>query len=95
MFRLQRDAKKIKKELRNIHVEAEAQGVKVVLNAEQEIMSIEIAENVPREKIPEFLMDALNRALKKAQVVATEKMQGVMGQMGLSPPEEGMRGMSS
>ena len=29
MFRLQRESKRVKKELKNIHVEAEAQGVKV------------------------------------------------------------------
>ncbi|TSC58097.1 MAG: Uncharacterized protein Greene041619_786 [Candidatus Peregrinibacteria bacterium Greene0416_19] len=83
MFRLQREAKRVKKELRNIHVEAEAEGVKVVVSAEQEIISIAIALDVPRERIGPRLMDALNRALKKAQVVSAEKMQGVMGEMGL------------
>ena len=95
MFKLQKQAKKIKKELKNIHVEAEAEGVMVVVNAEQEIVSIEIAEDVSRERIPALLKDALNRAMKKAQVVASEKMQGVMGQMGLGMPEEGMRGMAA
>lgn len=89
---MQREAKKVKKELRKIQVEAEAQGVTVVVNAEQEVLSISIKPEVPREKIPELLKDALNRALKKAQVVAAEKMQGVMGEMGM-PTEEGMRGL--
>ncbi|MBM3231391.1 YbaB/EbfC family nucleoid-associated protein [Candidatus Peregrinibacteria bacterium] len=83
MFRIQREAKRVKKELRNIHVEAEAQGVRVVVSAEQEIVDIAIDENVDRTKIPALLKDALNRAMKKAQVVAAEKMQGVMGEMGL------------
>lgn len=96
MFRLQREAKKIKKELKNIHVEAEAEGVVVVVNAEQEIVSIEIADHVERERIPALLKDALNRAMKKAQVVAAEKMQGVMGEMGLGTGgDEGMRGMAA
>ena len=93
MFKLQKQAKKIKKELKNIHVEAEAEGVVVTVNAEQEIISITIAEDVARERIPELLKDALNRSLKKAQVVATEKMQGVMGQMGMGAPEQTMGGM--
>ena len=38
------------------------------------------------------IADALNRALKKAQVVSAEKMQGVMGEMGF-PTEGGMKGM--
>lgn len=83
MYKIQRDAKRIKKELKNVHVEAEAQGVKVVVSAEQEIISIEIAPDVPREKIPALVADAMNRALKKAQAYAAEKMQGVMQQMGM------------
>ncbi len=83
MFRLQKEAKKAKKELRSIHVEAEASGVNVVVSGEQQIVKIEIAEHVPREKIPALLTDALNRAMKKAQVVSAEKMQGVMGELGI------------
>lgn len=83
MYRLQREAKKVKKELAKIHVEAESTGVKVVVTAEQEVIAIMIDPTVPHEQIGERLKDALNRALKKAQVVASEKMQGVMGEMGL------------
>lgn len=88
LYKIQREAKRIKKELKNVHVEAEASGVKVIVSAEQEIVGIEIAENVSRERLPDLLKDALNRALKKAQVYAAERMQGVMEQMGL-PVGEG------
>ena len=80
---MQRDAKRVKKELKNIHVEAEASGVKVVVAADQEIVAIHISDEVQRERVPELLIDALNRAMKKAQVIAAEHMQGIMGQMGL------------
>lgn len=83
MFRLQREAKKIKKELKNIHVEAEAQGVMVTVSAEQEIVGISIAESVPREKIAQLIIDAANRAMKKAQVVSAERMQSVMSELGI------------
>lgn len=86
MYRLQREAKRVRKELKAIHVEAEAEGVKVTVTAEQEVVAIEIAESVPRERIGALIADAMNRALKKAQVVASEKMQGVMGEMGLGAP---------
>lgn len=89
MFRLQREAKKIRKELKNIHVEAEAQGVKVVVTGEQKVHEISIDANVPREQIPALLIDTLNRALGKAQIVSAEKMQGVMGEMGLGMGNEG------
>jgi DNA-binding protein YbaB len=83
MFRLQREAKRVKKELKNIHVEAESSGVSVVVSAEMEVISISIGPDVPREKIADFLKDALNRAFKKAQIVSAEKMKGVMNEMGM------------
>lgn len=95
MFKLQKQAKKIKKELKNIHVEAEAEGVVVTVNAEQEVVSINIEDGVDSSRLPVLLKDALNRALKKAQIVATEKMQGVMSQMGMGMPEEGMKGLGN
>jgi len=88
MYNIQREAKRIKKELKTVHVEAEANGVKVIVDGEQEIVKIEIADSVPREQIPALLKDALNRAMKKAQVYAAEKMQGVMSQMGLPTGEQ-------
>lgn len=94
MFRLQREAKRVKKELQKIQVEAEAEGVSVVVSGEQEILSITIAETAERSRLPAALKDALNRALKKAQVVSAEKMQGVYKEMGL-PTEQGMRGMGN
>lgn len=84
-YKMQKEAKRIKKELDAIHVEAEAQGVFVIVTAQQEIVEIRIADDVPREQIAPRLKDALNRALKKAQVVASEKMQGIMSQMGMGP----------
>lgn len=92
MFKLQRDAKRIKKELKNIHVEAEASAssfgggtgmVKVVVSAEQEIVSIDIDEGVPHGSIGPMVKDALNRAMKKAQIISAERMQALMGEMGL------------
>jgi len=84
----------VKKELKKIQVEAEAQGVKVVVSADQEVLSIIIADEVPREEIPELLKDALNRAMSKAQIVSAERMQGVMGEMGVPTGEGGMKDFS-
>lgn len=82
-FKFQREAKKVQKELKYIHVEAEASGVKVVVAATMEVVSIEIAPEVQRERIPALTIDALNRAFKKAQVVSADRMQGIMGELGL------------
>ncbi len=85
MFRIQREAKKVKKELSKIHVEAEGKYCSVVVSGEQEVVSITFTSQVSAAEQASDLMDALNRALKKAQVVSSEKMQGIMGEMGLSP----------
>lgn len=69
--------------MKSIHVEAEASGVTVVVSGAMEVVSIDIADSVPREKIGGLLKDALGRAMKKAQVVSAEKMQGVMGDLGI------------
>lgn len=98
MYNIQREAKRIKKELKNVHVEAEAgpssslggYSVKVIVSAEQEVVSIEIAPEADRAKLPEFLKDAINRASKKAQLVAAERMQGIMQKMGM--PTGGLGG---
>lgn len=94
LFKMQREAKKIKKELKKIHVEAESNGVIVTVTAEQEVVSITIPEHLSHREIELAVTDATNRAMKKAQVVAAEKMQSVMGAMGL-PTDGGMRGMSN
>jgi DNA-binding protein YbaB len=82
-FSFQRKAGKVQKELKNIHVEAEASGVSVTVSAAMEVVSIVISPSVPHERIAALLIDALNRAMKKAQVVSAEKMQSVMGDLGL------------
>ena len=93
LFRMQKEAKKIKKQLKKIQVEAEAEGVKVVVSAEPEVLEIFIPSDADPARVPDLLKDALNRALKKAQIVAAEQMQSVMGSMGM-PTDQGMRGLS-
>jgi len=84
MYKLQKEAKKIKKELGKIHVFAESDGVKVTVNCEQEVLSVEIADEAvlgQAKRIEKAVLDATNRAMKKSQQVAAEKMKSVMGGM--------------
>ena len=87
MYRMQQEAKRVRKELSKIHIEAESNGVKVVVTAEQEVVSITIADDVPREAIAERTKDATNRGMKKAQLIASERMQGIMKEMGMPGAE--------
>jgi len=87
MYKMQKEAKAIKKELAQIHVEAEISGVVVLVSAEQELISVQIpdemmgAEN--KAKLQKAIVDATKKAMKKAQEIAAEKMKGIMGQMGM------------
>ncbi len=84
LYRLQKQAKEIKQQLKNIHIEAETDGVKVTVNGEQLFLDVVIAEGLTdSKKIAKALVDAANKAVKKAQSIAAEKMKGVMGDMGL------------
>ena len=83
MYKMQKEAKKIKKELKNIHIEAEHRGVTVVVSAEMTVVSVNINPGVPADMAGEYVKEATNRALAKAQIVSSEKMQGIMGEMGL------------
>jgi len=88
MYQLQKQAKKIKKKLKNIHIEAEENGVTVTLTAEQEVISIKITEEAMqnREKLEKSVMNATQKALKKSQEIASANMKEVMGQMGMDLP---------
>ncbi|MFH1375218.1 MAG: YbaB/EbfC family nucleoid-associated protein [Patescibacteria group bacterium] len=85
IYKLQKQAKQIKKELANIHIEAETDGVVVTVNGEMQVVAVKItpemlsAENA--EKIQAALVSAGNKAIRKAQEIAAEKMKGVMGEM--------------
>jgi DNA-binding protein YbaB len=85
MYKLQKQAKEIKKELKHTHIEADSHGVQVVVDGEQKIISIEIMDQTLLQnpkKLTDVLKEALNKALDKAQKVAAEQMKGVMGDMG-------------
>ena len=87
MYKLQKQAKQMKKKLKNIHIESESSGVKVVVSAEQELVSLDIPEDMlsPEKKalVEKNVKEALGKANKKAQEVAALEMKGIMGDMGL------------
>jgi len=85
VYRLQKQAKQIKKELSSIHIEAETDGVIITVNGEMEVISAKIPEELKSlessEKLQSAIVSASNKAIKKAQEIAAEKMKGVMGEM--------------
>ena len=93
MYKLQKQAKKIKKDLANLHIEAEVDGIVVTINGEQEIIDVLIPEEMmkPENKVQlqKSLISAFNKAVKKSQEIAAERMRDVMGDMGLNLPGMG------
>ena len=85
MYSVQKQARQIKKELKNIHIEAEQDGVKVTVNGEQELISVQIGDDELQNKkrLEQNLEKAFNKAVKKSQQIGAEKMKGVMGDLGL------------
>ncbi|MFH1546126.1 MAG: YbaB/EbfC family nucleoid-associated protein [Patescibacteria group bacterium] len=85
IYKLQKQAKQIKKELANIHIEAETDGVVITVNGEMEVIAAKIPEEMKTaensEKLQAAIVSAANKAIKKAQEIAAEKMKGVMGEM--------------
>ncbi len=84
MYKLQKEAKKIKAELAKIHVFAESDGIKVTVSGDQTVLKVEIVNEPilsdPR-KVEKAFIDATNRATKKSQQISAEKMKGLMGGM--------------
>ena len=90
LYKLQKKAKQIKEQLKNLHIEAEVEGVKVVINAEQEVQEVTLNEELlkpeNKEKLEQILKTVMNKAIKKAQEVAAEQMRDMMGDLGMNLP---------
>ncbi len=93
LYKLQKQAKQVKQELKNLHIEAEVNGILVVMSAEQEVQEIKIPESLlapeKAQELQRSLKEVLNKAIKKAQEVAAERMRDLMGQMGMDLPGAG------
>jgi DNA-binding YbaB/EbfC family protein len=85
MYKLQKQARKIKKELKNTHIEAEHEGVTVTINGEQEIVKVEITDDAitNKSKLEDSLLKAINKGVKKSQQIGAEMMKDVMGDLNL------------
>lgn len=83
LYQLQKQARDMQKELKKLEIEAEEDGVLVVVNGAQEIVDVKIPETLMQpgnsDRVGRAVKDALDRAIKKAQEVAAEKMKPFMG----------------
>lgn len=85
LYKLQKQAKEIKKKLQNTHIEAEVDGVVVTIDGQQEVISINISDDEMqnKNKLESNLVKALNKGIKRSQQYGADEMKDVMGDMGL------------
>ena len=85
LYNFQKQARQIKKDLKNIHIEAEVDGITVIIDGEQEVIAVTVSEEALKnpKKMEHSLVKAFNKAVKKSQQIAAEKMKPVMGSMGM------------
>ena len=89
LYKLQKEARKIQKELKDVEVEASSNDgwVTVVFNGEQHLTDIQIAEEALRpeykRELEKDLKNTISQAVSRAQAVAAEKMKGIAGGMGI------------
>jgi len=65
-------------------VSLEKSGIKLTMNGNMEITSLEITEEMPKEKIASIMKDLYNDAIKQIQKIMAKKMQEMGGIPGLS-----------
>jgi DNA-binding YbaB/EbfC family protein len=89
MWEMQAKAKAVQKELREMQFFGEELGgrIKVVVNGEQKVESIEIDEELftpsEKESVERFLKQAMTSAVSKSQQTAANKMKEVAKDLGI------------
>ena len=89
LLRLQQEVGKIKKELSNTHIEAEAGGVVITVDCELKVVSVSIEDTgllSQQKNLESAILEATNKGMKKAQESAAQKMQSVASDMGINLP---------
>jgi DNA-binding protein YbaB len=83
-MKLRKESKRIKNELKNIHIEATEKGVVITIDGEQHVVDVKLDMNQYTDNANQLqadLKEAFNKGTKKAQMVAAEKMKAIMGDL--------------
>ncbi len=71
--------KELQVSLKKERVEVERLGVQVIINGGLEVEEITINPSLSKEEQEKLLVDSINEAIKKIQVIAAQKMSGISG----------------
>jgi DNA-binding protein YbaB len=80
---LRNQAKQMQNALAQESTTVEKGGVKIVMNGNMEITSIDINEDLAKDSLEGILTDCINDAIRKTQRVMARKMQELGGIPGL------------
>ena len=86
MMRLQQEMAKVKKDLANTHIEAEVDGLVVTIDGEMKVVSVVFEDKSiigDEKRLEKAIMESTNKGMKKAQEIASTKMQSVAKDMGI------------
>lgn len=100
LMKLQQEAMKIKKELENTMIESEVNWLVITFNGEMKAEKAEFEtdelvsgmSDSQKQTLCNAIVAGINKWVGKSQEVAAQKMQWVMGSMGMNLPQ-GMSGM--
>jgi len=86
LYKLQKQAREIKSQLKKTHIEAEDNGVIVTITGEQEVVEVKISDEALRDKkkLEKTLEECFNKAVKKSQQIGADLMKDIMGDGGLA-----------
>ncbi len=80
---LRDQAKTMQNSLAQENVTIEKSGVKIIMNGNMEVISLEINEEISKESLEGILKENFNEAVKKTQRLMAQKMQEMGGFPGL------------
>lgn len=86
LLKLRKEAKKIQKKLKNMHIEADEGNITVTISGEQKVVKVVIRDeqmdSSAKEALENALVIAFNKAIEKSQQIAAENMKEIMGEFG-------------
>jgi DNA-binding protein YbaB len=83
LYKFQKQARQINKELKNTHIEAEQEGVIILIDGKQNVVKVTINDEAmqDKKKLENSLEKAFNKGVTKSQQIGAELMKDVMGDM--------------
>ena len=89
LYKLQKQAKEIQKELKDTEIEARSNDgwVSVVFNGEQHLTEVNLDADAlkpeNKKELEKQILNTVSQAISRSQALAAEKMKDVMGGMGI------------